>query len=171
MKRVRSVRSCILIGAAVAVCAGGPTYGAAPAQDIPAPGHGAALPISPRNADRGTSAAPAKTRSIALPVVGLVFVSMGLAYGLLRRFAPGLMPRPTRQVFEIVGQSRLGSQGAVYLVRCGPRVLVIGATTSQLTTLAEFADPEEIDAVLNTSGQSGNAEVEVGLARSGHMSS
>ncbi len=50
---------------------------------------------------------------------------------------------------EVIGQCPLGARGTVFALRCGPRLLIVGATGSHLSTLAEFADPDEVDDFLS----------------------
>ena len=79
----------------------------------------------------------------------VVVAGIGIALALVRRFIPGLSPGTTERIVQVISQCQLGGKGVVYVIRCGPRVLIVGATASQLTTLAEIADPHEIEQFLS----------------------
>jgi flagellar biogenesis protein FliO len=105
------------------------------------------ISISPRGSQPATpvpgSAVPSWSRtSVALgATLGAAVIGLFIA----RRFMPGLSPESRVGQIQILGQTPLGTRGIVYVLRCGPRVLIVGATSSHINTLAEIADPDEID--------------------------
>jgi flagellar biogenesis protein FliO len=112
------------------------------------------LPISPATAKRSTAAGTAAESSYTKSVAALavVVVGIGVALACVRKVFPGLAPDSARRIIHVLAQSPLGAKGTVYVVRCGPRVLIVGAAAGQLTTLAEIADPDEIDEFVRLSG-------------------
>lgn len=113
-----------------------------------------AVPISPARGKRTTGTVSTPESSFTRTGAGLavVVVGIGLALTLARKVFPGLAPDSAHRIIHVLGQSPLGTKGTVYIVRCGPRVLIVGGTTGQLTTLAEIADPDEIDEFVRLSG-------------------
>jgi flagellar biogenesis protein FliO len=95
-----------------------------------------------------------RTTSICAAVV----VGIAIAIRMARKFIPGLGQLPGHRVIQVLSRSQLGGKGSIYLVRCGPRVLIIGATANQFTTLAEIADPDEIDEYIRLSGANDRAQ-------------
>jgi flagellar biogenesis protein FliO len=105
------------------------------------------ISISPRGLQSSTpitnSDVPSWSRTtVALGVtLGIAIVGLVIA----RRFMPGLSNESRAGLVQILSQAPLGTRGVVYVVRCGPRVLIVGATANNISTLAEIADPDEID--------------------------
>jgi len=77
--------------------------------------------------------------------LAIVVAGVGVAVSLVRKCFPGLAPDSPHRLIRVLAQAPLGAKGTVYVLRCGPRVLIVGAAAGQLTTLAEIADPDEID--------------------------
>lgn len=108
------------------------------------------LPLRPP----GSGSSPAVTHSgeaswtQTLWLLGVVVLGVLIGLPLLGRLLPKIGSHPTSQAVQILSQRSLGSAGLIYLVRCGPRILVLGATSSRLTTLAEISDPDEIEQVV-----------------------
>jgi len=103
------------------------------------------LPLPPRSArsdDRpALSVPPEATRTLAICVA--VAGGIVLVVAVIRRLSPTLAPNT--QLVRVLAQSSLAGRGTVFVVRCGPRVLILGSTPQHMTTLAEIADPVEID--------------------------
>ncbi len=84
---------------------------------------------------------------LLLKVVVALVVTGGFAYltvALMRRF---LHPRASGGLSDevrLVGSLGLAPKKQIFLVRCFDRLLVIGATESQMTLLCEVTDPELI---------------------------
>ena len=76
-----------------------------------------------------------------LLVVGVIF---GLAYFLKRHGPLGTRPLPQEAV-QLLGKRPLDAKQSVYLVRCGSRIVLLGSAGQNLTPLAEFTDPIEVD--------------------------
>lgn len=83
---------------------------------------------------------------------------VGMILGLkkvLRRFGThkvGVGPGGSR-VVEVLSRTAVGSRQQVMLVRVGQRLLVVGAGSESLSTLAEITDPEEIAQLLGAAEQ------------------
>ena len=113
-----------------------------------------ALPISPASSKRttATGSTPDSSFTKTGAALAVVVVGIGVALTLARKIMPGLAPDSAHRIIHVLGQSPLGSKGTVYVLRCGPRVLIVGGAAGQLTTLAEIADPDEIDEFVRLSG-------------------
>jgi flagellar biogenesis protein FliO len=105
------------------------------------------VPISPRGSQLLTSPADSDMASWARTSIALGITLGAVCAGLIvaRRFMPGFSGGTGAGPIQILSQAPLGARGVVYVLHCGPRVLIVGATPSHLTTLAEIADPDEID--------------------------
>lgn len=119
----------------------------------PIDGH-ESLPISPAGAKRstGTDATPGSSFAKTGAALSVVVVGIGVALTLARKFFPGIVADSPHRIIQVMGHAPLGTKGTVYVLRCGPRVLIVGGTTGQLTTLAEIADPDEIEEFVRLSG-------------------
>lgn len=144
MRNLKSIRRpvrWVLFGCA-AMIAGGVAIdaGVAVAQQEP-------IPISPR----GLEAAPIITDSSSSVwtrngvALGITIGAILLGLAIVRKMLPGVAAGSNPEAIQILAQRSLGSRGTVYTVRCGPRVLILGATMQQIATLAEIADPDEVD--------------------------
>jgi flagellar biosynthetic protein FliO len=76
-----------------------------------------------------------------LLVLGLFFVAVRL----LKPLASGTAAMASHGLITVLGTVPLGPQRQVYLLEVGDRVLVVGATSQQLTTLTEITDPEVVE--------------------------
>jgi flagellar biosynthetic protein FliO len=79
-------------------------------------------------------------------LVKLAFVLL-LIYGslwLLRRFTQTGGRRPGQLLVNIVEQTTLAPGRSVYLLEIGSRLLLVGSTANQISTLAEISDPAEV---------------------------
>jgi flagellar biogenesis protein FliO len=104
------------------------------------------LPISPAGAKRAIATGATTDTSSAQTAAALAVVVAGVGIALM------CAPDPARRMLHVLAQSPLGAKGTVYVLRCGPRVLIVGAAAGQLTTLAEIADPDEIDELVRLAG-------------------
>ncbi len=66
-----------------------------------------------------------------------------LAFGALRVAARGGLLRPLARHITVIESTSLGPRRALYLVRVGERVLLLGASDATLSTLAELR-PDEL---------------------------
>lgn len=71
----------------------------------------------------------------------------GLALLAKRSGATGAGQLP-KESFQILGRTALGPRQTAMLVRCGRRVMLLSLGGSQVTTLTEFDDPDEVNALL-----------------------
>src|SRR5262245_61445506 len=99
------------------------------------------IAISPRGAHSGIPVmgtdGPAWSKTTV--ALGVTLGTAIIALFLVRRFMPGLSQEPRAGQIQILSQAPLGARGIVYVLRCGPRVLIVGATGSNISTLAEIA--------------------------------
>lgn len=130
------------------LCARAETRLGAPAEEADS------LPISPAGAKHapGTGWTAESSATKTSTAVAVVVVGIGVALTLARKFIPGLAPDSPHRMIQVLGHAPLGTKGTVYVLRCGPRVLIVGGTANQMTTLAEIADPDEIDEFVHLSG-------------------
>lgn len=63
----------------------------------------------------------------------------------LRRNVPAAQKALPPEVVQALGRKSLDYRHTVHLVRCGSRLLVLGASQAGLATLAEITDPVEVD--------------------------
>lgn len=75
-----------------------------------------------------------------LIVLGLFFVAVRL----LKPLASGAPAAAGQGLVTVLGVVPLGPQRQVYLLEVGDKVLVVGATGQQLTTLTEITDPDVV---------------------------
>lgn len=86
-------------------------------------------------------------------VLGLLYLTMWV----LRRYVLGSQARRTGTgralgAIDILDSATLAPNRTVYLVEVADRVLVLGATTTALATLAEIREPEAIDLLKRGAG-------------------
>jgi flagellar biosynthetic protein FliO len=60
--------------------------------------------------------------------------------------------------FQVIRQYHLGPRKNVALVRFAGRLLVLGVTDSNINTLAEIDDPEEVEKIIADAGSSSGAQ-------------
>jgi flagellar biogenesis protein FliO len=142
LRSARSVLACAATIVAALSCPVSSHRQAAASEDfVSLSPRGLQVPVHAGEPDSRTWQKP----SLALGVtLGIVIAGMLLA----RKFMPGVAGRTGGPV-RVLCQAPLGARGVVYVLRCGPRVLVVGATAGQLTTLSEISDPDEIDQFTN----------------------
>jgi flagellar biogenesis protein FliO len=105
-----------------------------------------AMPISPRGSRAASSSDDSdhlawSSTSMALGGT-LAVVILGLV--LVRKVVPGFAAAGRGGPIEVLCQTPLGTRGTVFAVRCGSRVLIVGATSGQVCTLTEITDPNEV---------------------------
>lgn len=78
--------------------------------------------------------------TLAAMIVGILIIAR------LAKRKTGLRSQtiPT-EAMEILGRKTVDPQNGIYLVRCGSRILMLGASDNGLRTLCEINDPLEID--------------------------
>jgi len=63
----------------------------------------------------------------------------------LRKSMPAAQRTLPAEVVQVLGRKPLDYRHSIHLIRCGSRLLVVGASQEGLTTLCEMTDPVEID--------------------------
>ncbi|MBI2760257.1 MAG: flagellar biosynthetic protein FliO [Chloroflexi bacterium] len=122
--------------------------GRAPAASTGSSGLGTfALPAEPQA--QPAQAAPAMSAGTVAGLVvkvGIVAVIMGVSLWLLRRYAGTNASRGGGRTgaVSIADTITLAQGKAVYVLDLGDRALVVGATTQQLSLLAEMTDPNAL---------------------------
>lgn len=131
-------------------------HGAPESRDLPAADSVTQF-ITPRGADHpnqkiGTPPASQQknrtTTSHWWTTLGGLLVVLALILGIgvfLRKHVPGARSVLPKEVLQPLGRKVLENRHAIHLVRCGSRILVIGASPQGLNTLAEITDPVEVD--------------------------
>lgn len=71
----------------------------------------------------------------------------GLAFLAKRSGATGAGQLP-KESFQILGRAALGPRQTAMLVRCGRRIMLLSLGGSQITTLTEFDEPDEVNSLL-----------------------
>jgi flagellar biogenesis protein FliO len=75
-----------------------------------------------------------------LAVIALIFVLRALG----RFFFPSVTSRGQSRVVEVLSRSALAPKQQVMLLRVGRRVIVVGDSGTQMNTLCEISDPDEV---------------------------
>jgi len=91
---------------------------------------------------------PMPTGRILLDLMVKLIVVLGVAYGAIYALR-GLMNRQGlltggRGNLKVLESAALGPNRSIHLVRVGGKVIVVGSTQEQITTLAEVTEPEEL---------------------------
>lgn len=116
----------------------------APAAEPPAP---RAIPAEePRRAPRPLEDRAEPGPSIAGFVVGSFAVVgfLGAAFLLLRRFGKTSRFLGAGGAIKVLARKPLGQKQEIFLVEVGGKVFMIGSTREHLTTLGQFASPDEV---------------------------
>lgn len=90
---------------------------------------------------------PVSTGSVLSALAVIVLVILGGAR-LWKSHGPRLANAAPREAVEVLGRCRIEARQSVYLVRLGSRVLVLGSSGGELSTLSEVTDPVEVDLII-----------------------
>jgi flagellar biogenesis protein FliO len=96
----------------------------------------------------GDAAPKASGWSTLLSALGSLVVVLGLFLAVvwfLRRTGPKSMTVLPSEVFEVLGHSPLAARQQAQLVRCGGKLLLLSVTAAGAETLAEIAEPAEVE--------------------------
>jgi flagellar biogenesis protein FliO len=88
-----------------------------------------------------------------------------LATRLLKKYAPAGPKTLPLEALQILGRRNIDPRNMVYLLQCGERVLVVGASPQGLVTLAEITDPAEVAHLTETCRQKEAAGGEQGFGQ------
>ncbi len=126
----------------------------APVQESPVPAPSAPVKDSPKIIP------PAETKPVPQKLVdrpesgpslggflGASIAVMGLLVGLfvlLKRFGRGSRFLAGDGAISVLARKALGQRQEVFLVEVGTKVFLVGSTRDRLTTLGEFANPDEV---------------------------
>ncbi|MBX3450146.1 MAG: FliO/MopB family protein [Planctomycetaceae bacterium] len=80
-----------------------------------------------------------------LVTCGLFLVVFGGCSWWIRRHGPARLRPLPGEVLEVLGRRSLEPRVNLHLVRCGQRILVLGAGPDGVRTLSEITDPVEVD--------------------------
>jgi flagellar biogenesis protein FliO len=80
-----------------------------------------------------------------LVTCGLFLVVFGGCSWWIRRHGPARLRPLPGEVLEVLGRRSLEPRVNLHLVRCGHRILVLGAGPDGVRTLSEITDPVEVD--------------------------
>jgi flagellar biogenesis protein FliO len=104
---------------------------------------------------RGDAAAQVSERGNALPSNGSVLAALAVvvlavfaAARCWKSYGPKLPGAAPLQAVEILGRCRIEPRQSLYIVRLGSRILVIGSSGGELTTLSEITEPVEADLII-----------------------
>lgn len=128
--------------------------GAASATSRPAASATADRPLRGRSAreNKTLSRPPASTGPGSWwRVLGALVLVLGAILGmrwLLRRGSATRNPAGPSRAVEVLSRTAVSPKQAVMLIRVGPRLLVVGAGTDSMNTLAEIDDPEQVSQLL-----------------------
>jgi len=110
--------------------------------------------ISPRNSSHDTPGKPitagkSSTNPVSLwgTVIGLgaVFgLFLGVRVWLTRNGPTGMRGLPI-EALELLGKRTIEPRVSIHIVRCGPKILILGVSPDGIRTLTEITDPTEID--------------------------
>lgn len=115
--------------------------------ESPRPSAAIAIPAEePRRAPRPLEDRPEPGPSVAGFIVGSFAVVglLGGAFLLLRRFGKNSRLLSGGGAIKILARRPLGQKQELLLVEVGPKVFMIGSTRDRLSTLGEFASPDEV---------------------------
>lgn len=121
-----------------------------PAADIRQP-----IPLPPPTEPTRDNKAPAATEAPTYTVISALAIVLGLFAGFVwvsRKSNSRSDNALQSEVFEVLGSSQLDPRNQVKLLKCGPRVLLVGITQNGMQTLAEFSDPQEISELISRAG-------------------
>jgi len=130
----------------------------APVQEPPAPASAPAPSVSVKDSPKlipPPETKPAPQKLVERPesgpslggFLGASIVVMALLVGLfvlLKRFGRGAKFLAGGGAISVLGRKTLGQRQEVLLVEVGTKVFLVGSTRDHLTTLGEFANPDEV---------------------------
>jgi flagellar biogenesis protein FliO len=91
-----------------------------------------------------TPVAPSMEYARVLGALGLVIALIFLLRWGARFLFPSVAGRSPSRIVEVLARSVLTPKQQVMLIRVGRRLIVVGDSGSQLSTLCEIADPDEV---------------------------
>jgi flagellar protein FliO/FliZ len=105
------------------------------------------LPLAPPSIDARTG-----FRASELPALVTGAASLGIVLGLfllvvwvVRRGMPKNASLLPREAVEMLGRAALVGRQQVHLVRCGNKILLLSVSPTNVETLTEITDPEEVE--------------------------
>jgi len=98
-----------------------------------------------RSSSGSASNSPAGNWGTALGGLTAVVALIFLTAKVLRKSLPAAQRTLPIEVVQILGRKPLDYRHTIHLIRCGSRLLMVGASQDGLTTLCEMTDPVEID--------------------------
>jgi flagellar biogenesis protein FliO len=88
--------------------------------------------------------APSMDYGRVLGALGVVIVLIFLLRWAARYVFPSVAGRSPSRLVEVLARSMLTPKQHVVLIRVGRRLIVVGDSGTQMTTLCEIADPDEV---------------------------
>ena len=108
--------------------------------------------ITPRGGSTDTSDArgdePIRRPATAWTAFGclaVILIVIVAAARLWKKHGPTLATGLPAEALEVLGKRQLDRRHAIQMIRCGPRILILGVADEGLRTLAEISDPVEVD--------------------------
>ncbi len=114
-------------------------------------------PVRPRKLVERSSDGP-KLGNFILWSSVVVVLLIGF-FVVFRRFTKNSRLFGTNQSIDVIGKRGLGPRQAIFLVEVGGKVLVVGSTRENLSTLGEIQDREEIDSLRQKAQGSPNRDI------------
>lgn len=111
-------------------------------------------PLSPRTRFTGAAAKPSSSSKHATTYSSLwgTVIGLGVVFSLfvagkvwLTRHGPASLRGLPAEALELLGKRMIEPRVSIHLVRCGPKILVLGVAPDGVRTLTEITDPVEID--------------------------
>ncbi len=127
--------------------------------------------VIPRTSDTDSSdGGPGWELATLLIALAVVIAAIYLLLRILRRFFPSLAPGSTVAApVKPLARFHLAPRQTLHLVRCGSRLLLLGATSASINHITTIDDHDEIDRILQTLDR-GQSPL-TGLSRLFHRSS
>jgi|TARA_B100000809_G_scaffold49393_1_gene44386 flagellar biogenesis protein FliO len=115
------------------------------------------IPVRPRKLVERSSDGP-KLGNFILWSSVVVVLLIGF-FVVFRRFTKNSRLFGTNRTIDVIGKRGLGPRQAIFLVEVGGKVLVVGSTRENLSTLGEIQDREEIASLRQASQGSPNGDI------------